>query len=87
MMPTAMVVSIQPIEALAPMNGRTARRSSTTPNTPPARTASRQASGSGMPASRPITAITAPIIRVSPWAKFTALAADHMMWKPSATKA
>ena len=87
MMPTAMVVSIQPIEAFVPVKGRTAKRSSTIPNTPPAAIASRHASGRGRPASTPSTASTAPSIRVSPWAKFTALAADHMIWKPSATRA
>jgi hypothetical protein len=87
MMPTAIVVSIQPIDMAWVAKGRIAKRSSNTPNKQEATSDSVHASQSGNPASSPMIANTAPSMRVSPCAKFTARAADHMMWKPRATRA
>lgn len=87
MMPTAIVVSIHPMEVAVLAKGLTANRSTSTPKIHDARSESATATGNGNPASSPMIARTAPSINVSPWAKFTARAADHMMWKPSATSA
>ena len=83
----AIVVSIQPIDAALSAKGRMATRSRMTPKTMATPIDSRIARGIAMPWSRKTMVSTAPSISVSPWAKFTALADDHMMWKPMATSA
>ena len=64
-----------------------ATRSSTTPKTIATQIDNRIANGIAIPWSRKTIVSTAPSISVSPWAKFTALVDDHMMWKPMATRA
>ena len=77
--PIAIVDSIQPTDDGPWLSGRTAMRSMSNPNPAEAAIASGIPMNRGMPAHISATDSTEPSIRVSPWAKFTARTADHMM--------
>ena len=72
-MPSATVAISQELEPRA-TNGRTATRSTTTPHSAHAMSASKTASASGHPSvTQNVKHTTAPSIMVEPWAKFTVL--------------